>query len=362
MAKPASANGRRPSAQGQGGRGRPQGAPASNRRPEPQPDPEDLDVRLRILDGPAAGTEYAIAGAVVRLGRGDDNDIVLQDNNASRLHAEVVASRGQYVVRDLGSRNGIFVNRKKVSQQQLLKNGDRITIGGTSVQFITDGGAAAAMGGGAGPAPDAGGGLKRAVLVGGAVGVVLLLLIAIAGSGHNSGRSGGSSGGRNGTGSGFTPPNDDVSLGSLLGGGQKGSGGNGIGVDRNSNTRLGTTVPVGTPSKANEAQIQTLLSQGDMAYSSGKLPDARAFYSRAALLDPSCERCKQKQLDIEGKIKIEIDHALQSGIDYFNTDRYDDARRQFEKVKMLDADPKSINNGNATNYITQIDKKLQEQR
>ncbi|HVO30023.1 MAG TPA: hypothetical protein VMV18_04780, partial [bacterium] len=99
-----------------------------------------------------------------------------------------------------------------------------------------------------------------------------------------------------------------------------------------------------------------------MAYSSGKFPDARAAYARAALLDPSCERCKQKQLDIEIKIKAEIDHAMQAGMDYFQTERYEDARRQFEKVKMLDPDPKGINYGNATNKINDIEKKLQEQR
>src|SRR4051794_27967363 len=83
-------------------------------KPAPAPQPK-LDVRLRILDGPGAGMEYALAGPVVRLGRGDENDIVLQDGNCSRVHAEVVRDgSGRFVVRDLGSRNGIFVNRKKV--------------------------------------------------------------------------------------------------------------------------------------------------------------------------------------------------------------------------------------------------------
>ncbi|HVO31368.1 MAG TPA: FHA domain-containing protein, partial [bacterium] len=259
MPKAAPANGRRPPSQGAGGRARSQAMAPSSRRP-PEPDPDELDVRLRILDGPAAGTEYAIAGAVVRLGRGDDNDIVLQDNNASRLHAEVVASRGQYVVRDLGSRNGIFVNRKKVPQQQALKNGDKITIGGTTVQFITDGGAGAAFEGGgrADAGASGGGGLKRAVLVGGAVALVLIVLVAIAGGGQggsngSAGSTGGQPGAGNNPGNGGTP-NDGVSLGSLLGGGNgtRPPGGNGIGVDRNSNTRLGTPVVVGTPSKANE--------------------------------------------------------------------------------------------------------------
>src|SRR3954465_7947069 len=104
-------------------RGNPQGA--SQGRPRPangargqaprQPRAPAIEVRLRILDGPAAGTEYAIAGTVVRLGRGEENDIPLDDNNASRVHAEVVRDNGgRYLVRDLGSRNGIYVNRKKV--------------------------------------------------------------------------------------------------------------------------------------------------------------------------------------------------------------------------------------------------------
>src|SRR6185295_9325364 len=94
-----------------------------------------MDVRLRVLDGPDAGVEYAIAGAVVRLGRGDDNDIVLPDNNCSRVHAEVIRDGAGFMVRDLNSRNGVFVNRKKIPQQRPLKSGDRITIGGTTVEF-----------------------------------------------------------------------------------------------------------------------------------------------------------------------------------------------------------------------------------
>src|SRR3954468_9913824 len=85
------------------GRSRPSNGARGGSAPR-QPRAPAIEVRLRILDGPAAGTEYAIAGSVVRLGRGEENDIPLDDNNASRVHAEVVRDNGgRYLVRDLGS-------------------------------------------------------------------------------------------------------------------------------------------------------------------------------------------------------------------------------------------------------------------
>ncbi|GGM62560.1 ATP-binding cassette domain-containing protein [Dactylosporangium sucinum] len=77
------------------------------------------------------------AGALVRLGRGDDNDVVLADLRTSRNHAELRRlPSGGYEVVDLGSRNGTFHNGKQVTRQ-VLQPGDMISVG--RHEFIFDG-------------------------------------------------------------------------------------------------------------------------------------------------------------------------------------------------------------------------------
>ena len=72
-------------------------------------------------------------GAV--LGRSRDCDVVLDDPNVSRHHAEVRPSGGSWIVNDLGSTNGIKVNGRRVEGPQSLKRGDVIELGTSKVTF-----------------------------------------------------------------------------------------------------------------------------------------------------------------------------------------------------------------------------------
>ncbi len=81
--------------------------------------------KLVCLNGPRAGTEYELAKAVVTVGRAADSDIVLEDQFASRRHAELRRVDGAYQVLDLESKNGVAVN------------GQRLTLGATA--WIEDG-------------------------------------------------------------------------------------------------------------------------------------------------------------------------------------------------------------------------------
>ncbi|MET7418508.1 FHA domain-containing protein [Dactylosporangium sp. NPDC005555] len=76
------------------------------------------------------------AGALIRLGRGPDNDIVLTDLRTSRNHAEVRRTPTGHEVVDLGSRNGTFHNGKPIARQP-IQAGDMISIG--RHEFIFDG-------------------------------------------------------------------------------------------------------------------------------------------------------------------------------------------------------------------------------
>ena len=69
------------------------------------------------------------------LGRHLENDIVLNDTNVSRRHAEFVCAAGEVAVSDLGSTNGTKVNGVTVTGQQLLQHGDVINFGTAQVTF-----------------------------------------------------------------------------------------------------------------------------------------------------------------------------------------------------------------------------------
>jgi pSer/pThr/pTyr-binding forkhead associated (FHA) protein len=64
----------------------------------------------------------------IRIGREEDNDLVLESDSCSRYHAEILFGRGLYKVVDLNSTNGISVNGQQV-QEQLIAGGDSIEIG-----------------------------------------------------------------------------------------------------------------------------------------------------------------------------------------------------------------------------------------
>jgi len=69
------------------------------------------------------------------LGRHLENDIVLNDTNVSRKHAEFVCAVGEVVVRDLGSTNGTKVNGVLITGEQLLQHGDVVNFGTAQVRF-----------------------------------------------------------------------------------------------------------------------------------------------------------------------------------------------------------------------------------
>lgn len=71
--------------------------------------------RLICLTGPDAGQEYELTQEVTRIGRALDCDIVLKDPYASRHHAEIQRRDDAYWVRDLESKNGVYVEGRRLS-------------------------------------------------------------------------------------------------------------------------------------------------------------------------------------------------------------------------------------------------------
>ncbi|MBA4030615.1 MAG: stage II sporulation protein E [Planctomyces sp.] len=91
-------------------------------------------AKLLLLQGGEA-TPYEIAGAEAVLGRHPECSIQINSNMVSRKHARVFAQEDAFVIEDLGSGNGTFVNGKKLEGPSKLKDGDRIKLGPILLRF-----------------------------------------------------------------------------------------------------------------------------------------------------------------------------------------------------------------------------------
>jgi pSer/pThr/pTyr-binding forkhead associated (FHA) protein len=94
----------------------------------PPPEPEVATLTV-------AGRRLPVRTDRVVLGRSRDADVQVDDANVSRLHCEVArGGDGAWTVADLGSTNGTELNGRRVDRASLT-DGDRITIGGTTIVF-----------------------------------------------------------------------------------------------------------------------------------------------------------------------------------------------------------------------------------
>ncbi len=89
---------------------------------------------LRIKNGPSQGQTFVLGDDPLVIGRDASCDVSLQDKGASRRHAEVFNIGAMSFIRDLDSRNGSFVNDNRIAEE-MLRDGDRIQIGGTVLIF-----------------------------------------------------------------------------------------------------------------------------------------------------------------------------------------------------------------------------------
>ena len=71
---------------------------------------------------------WPLAQPVTEIGRWDDNDVVIDDRWVSRYHAQVRREGDEYVVQDLGSKNGTFVNGRRIAAPMSLSDGDEIQV------------------------------------------------------------------------------------------------------------------------------------------------------------------------------------------------------------------------------------------
>jgi FHA domain len=91
--------------------------------------------RLLVTAGGLAGTSIGLAGQQITIGRANDATLVLHDDYASTRHARLFPQDGQWIVEDLGSTNGTYLDRQKVTQPTPVPPGVPIRIGKTVLEL-----------------------------------------------------------------------------------------------------------------------------------------------------------------------------------------------------------------------------------
>ncbi|MEU0839970.1 FHA domain-containing protein [Streptomyces sp. NPDC005962] len=93
-------------------------------------------TKLVVSEGTLTGTTVALQGQTITLGRAHDSTIVLDDDYASSRHARIYPDRdGQWIVEDLGSTNGTYLDRNRLTTPTPIQLGAPIRIGKTVLEL-----------------------------------------------------------------------------------------------------------------------------------------------------------------------------------------------------------------------------------
>ncbi|MET9576234.1 FHA domain-containing protein FhaB/FipA [Streptomyces massasporeus] len=123
--------------------GRQQQAAAARQAPPPQRQQpaggrrgRNAPTKLVVTEGTLTGTTVALQGQTITLGRAHDSTIVLDDDYASSRHARIYPDRdGQWIVEDLGSTNGTYLDRSRLTTPTPIALGAPIRIGKTVIEL-----------------------------------------------------------------------------------------------------------------------------------------------------------------------------------------------------------------------------------
>ncbi len=102
-------------------------------------------LRLVMRSGPTPGKVFELNKEIATIGREASADIVIADPEVSRAHARLVAKPGGVIIEDLGSTNGTFVNKQRITAPRAIAAGDEITLGESIVLGVETEGVAATV-------------------------------------------------------------------------------------------------------------------------------------------------------------------------------------------------------------------------
>jgi DNA-binding response OmpR family regulator len=83
---------------------------------------------LIMIEGPLRGQQWVMQGESLTLGRGGDCDIVIPEQKISRVHLRIRKQATKYLLEDMNSKNGTFLNGKLLESPMMLREGDEIQI------------------------------------------------------------------------------------------------------------------------------------------------------------------------------------------------------------------------------------------
>ncbi len=90
--------------------------------------------KLVVIKGPQRGTEFVISSDVIRVGKAPDNDLPVTDETVSRVHFEIVRDAKGYLLRDLRSTNGTFLDGAEI-KEAYIRAGSIIAAGASELKF-----------------------------------------------------------------------------------------------------------------------------------------------------------------------------------------------------------------------------------
>ena len=95
-----------------------------------------MKVELKVVGGSRDGQSIQITIPQFMIGRADDCHLKPRSELISRYHCAVVSEDGYVGIRDLGSKNGVYVNGERIYGERELKNGDKLTIGPLQFEVV----------------------------------------------------------------------------------------------------------------------------------------------------------------------------------------------------------------------------------
>ena len=109
--------------------------PKQPKAPKPPKPAKTKGLSLVVVEGPLAGTVLPLGTDQVTLGRAPDSTVVIDDDYASSRHARIYPSEGAWFVEDLGSTNGTWIDRARITSPTVLPVGAALRIGRTTMQL-----------------------------------------------------------------------------------------------------------------------------------------------------------------------------------------------------------------------------------
>ena len=95
----------------------------------------EREPTLTMLFGEGQELIFSIKQSRTTIGRDIENDIVLRDSKISKIHAVIVKENGEIWIEDLDSKNGVYVNGRKIEGKKKLMNGNLVKLGFTIFRF-----------------------------------------------------------------------------------------------------------------------------------------------------------------------------------------------------------------------------------